>query len=332
MNVRRGFLLLLIAILLLLSYWLVEPFLQYFLMAGLLAFVLFPLQQRLELRVGAGIASFLLILGTFVALIVPFIVIIALVAEDAAALAQQAGETDVQLDQIEGVIATYTGQEIDIVQQASSYAENAAQIALGSVTGVLGTATDVLVGVAIAVFVLFFLLKDGDALLHWLYTMIPLPDDVRAELTERLEAITWAVLLGHVLVAFVQGAIAGIGLFVTGIPNATFWTFMMIILALLPIIGAFIVWGPAALYLVATGEPLFGGALFVYGAIVVSVTDEFLRPVIVDRYASINPSVILVGVVGGLYLIGFMGLFIGPVIVGALKAVVEIFDEHYETL
>lgn len=332
MNVRRGFLLLLIAVLLLLSYWLVEPFLQYFLMAGLLAFVLFPLQQRLEPRVGAGIASFLLILGSFITLIVPFLVIIALVAEDAAALAQQAGETDVELGQVEGLIATYTGQEIDIAQQASSYAENAAQIALGSATGVLGAATDVLVGVAIAVFVLFFLLKDGDSLLAWLYTMIPLPGDVRAELTERLEAITWAVLLGHVLVAFVQGAVAGIGLFVTGIPNAAFWTFMMIILALLPIIGAFIIWGPASVYLVATGEPLFGAALFVYGAIVVSVTDEFLRPVIVDRYASINPSVILVGVVGGLYLVGFMGLFIGPVIVGALKAVVEIFDEHYEEL
>jgi predicted PurR-regulated permease PerM len=332
MNVRRGFLLLLIAVLSLLSYWLVEPFVQYFLMAGLFAFVLFPLQQRLEPRVGAGIASFLLILGTFVALIVPFVVIIALVAEDAAMLAEQAGETDVQLGQIEGLIAQYTGQEIDIVQQASSYAEDAAQIALGSATGVLGAATDVLVGVAIGVFVLFFLLKDGDSLLQWLYTMIPLPEDVRTELTERLEAITWAVLLGHVLVAFVQGAIAGIGLFVTGIPNATFWTFMMIILALLPIIGAFIVWGPAAVYLAATGEPLFGAALFVYGAIVVSVTDEFLRPVIVDRYASINPSVILVGVVGGLYLVGFMGLFIGPVIVGALKAVVEIFNEHYTEL
>jgi predicted PurR-regulated permease PerM len=332
MNVRRGFLLGLIAILLLLSYWLVEPFIQYFLISGLLAFVLFPLQQRFEPRVGAGITAFLLILGTFVALIVPFVVIIALVAEDAAMLAEQAGETDVQLGQIEGLIAQYTGQEIDIAQQASSYAEDAAQIALGSATGVLGAATDVLVGVAIGIFVLFFLLKDGDALLAWLYTMIPLPEDVRTELTERLEAITWAVLLGHVLVAFVQGAIAGIGLFVTGIPNATFWTFMMIILALLPIIGAFIIWGPAAVYLVATGEPLFGAALFVYGAIVVSVTDEFLRPVIVDRYASINPSVILVGVVGGLYLVGFMGLFIGPVIVGALKAVVEIFNEHYTEL
>lgn len=332
MNVRKGFLLFLIAILLVLSFRLIEPFLQYFLMAGLLAFVLFPLQRRLESRVGAGIAAFLLILGSFVTLIVPFVVIIALVAEDAAELAQQAGETDVELGRIEELIAGYTGQEVDIAQQASSYAEDAAEIAAGSAAGVVGAATDVLIGLAIAVFVLFFLLKDGDALLAWLNTIVPLPEDVRTELNERLGSITWAVLLGHVLVAFVQGAVAGIGLFVTGIPNAAFWTFMMIILALLPVIGAFIIWGPAAIYLVAIGEPVFGVGLFVYGVIVVSVTDEFLRPVIVDRYASINPSVILVGVVGGLYLLGFMGLFIGPVIVGALKAVLEVFDEHYERL
>ncbi|MEM4781693.1 MAG: AI-2E family transporter, partial [Halalkalicoccus sp.] len=238
----------------------------------------------------------------------------------------------VELGRVEELIAQYTGQQVDIAGQAASYAENAAQIAAGSAAGGLSAATDVLVGLAIAVFVLFFLLKDGDSLIAWLRTIVPLPEDVQSELTERLRDITWAVLLGHVLVAFVQGAVAGIGLFVTGIPNAAFWTFMMIILALLPVIGAFIVWGPAAIYLVATGDPLFGVGLFVYGAIVVSVTDEFLRPVIVDRYASINPSVILVGVVGGLYLVGFMGLFVGPVIVGALKAVLEVFDEYYDRL
>lgn len=332
MNIRKGFLLLLIGILALLSYWLIEPFMQYFLMAGLLAFVLSPLQKRLESRVGAGIAAFLLILGSFVTLIVPFVVIAALVAEDAAELAEQAGGADVEFSRIEELIAQYTGQEVDIVEQATSYAEEAAELAVGSAAGVLGAATDVVIGLAIAVFILFFLLKDGDSLVAWLNTIIPLPEDVRSELMDRLGDITWAVLLGHVLVAFVQGAVAGIGLFVTGIPNAAFWTFMMIILALLPVIGAFIIWGPAAVYLVATGEPVFGVGLFVYGAIVVSVTDEFLRPVIVDRYASMNPSVILVGVVGGLYLVGFMGLFIGPVIVGALKAVLEVFDEHYDRL
>ncbi|MEM4781133.1 MAG: AI-2E family transporter, partial [Halalkalicoccus sp.] len=136
MNVRKGFLLLLVAILLLLSYWLVEPFLQYFLLAGLLAFVLFPLQRRLESRTGAGIAALLLILGSFVTLVVPFVVIVALVAEDAAALAQQASGADVELGRVEELIAQYTGQQVDIAGQAASYAENAAQIAAGSAAGV----------------------------------------------------------------------------------------------------------------------------------------------------------------------------------------------------
>jgi predicted PurR-regulated permease PerM len=332
MNVRRGFLLLLVTLLAVLSVAMVLPFLQYFLVAGLLAFVLTPLQHHLEPRIGESGSSIVLIIGTLVALIIPFIVVIASVAGDAARLAQNANVEAIGVDRIEGLIQQYTGQQVDLVDRAQDAARTGGEALAGSAGEIFGAVTHVLVGIGLTLFVLFFLLKDGDKLYAWIREITPLPDDVQDDLYTSLEDITWAVLLGHVLVAVVQGAIAGVGLFVTGIPNAFFWTFVMMVLSLLPVIGSFLVWGPAAIYLVVNGQTVAGAALFIYGAIVVGATDDFLRPVVVDRYAELNPSIIIVGVIGGLYLIGFMGLFIGPVIVGALKVVLEEFDEYYEEL
>lgn len=335
MNVRRGFLLALIGLLLVLSFRLVQPFLQYLLLALLLAFVLHPLQQRLEPRIGGRLAASVLIVGALIAFFVPFVVIGATVANDVTRLAQQVGNggfSGFGLSQVEATIQGYTGQQVDLASRVSSYAESAAQAVAGSVPGVFATLSDVFVGLGLGLFVLYFLLKDGDKLTAWLRETVPLPREVQNDLYASLDEITWAVLLGHVLVAAVQGSIAGIGLFVVGIPNAVLWTFVMIVLALIPIIGAFLVWGPAAAYLAVTGQPVAGVGLAIYGTVIVNATDNFLRPIVVDRHAKLNPSIIIVGVIGGVYLVGFMGLFVGPIIVGALKAVLEVFDEYYDEL
>lgn len=335
MNVRRGFLLALIALLLAVSFAMIQPFLQYVLLAVVLAFVLYPLQRRLEPRFGEAIAASVLIVGAVIAFFVPFVVVGATVAGDAMALAQRlqnGGFGGFGISRAESLIRRYTGQRVDLASRVSSYAQSGAETLAGSAPDVFSALTHVLVGLGLLVFLLFFLLKDGGKLYEWTRTVTPLPEPVQDDLYASLEDITWAVLLGHVLVAIVQGGIAGIGLIVTGVPNAVFWTFLMIVLSLLPVIGSFLIWGPAALYLVASGQTLAGVALFAYGAVVVGATDDFLRPLVVDRHAELNPSVIIVGVIGGVYLMGFMGLFVGPVLVGALKVVLEIFDEYYEAL
>jgi predicted PurR-regulated permease PerM len=139
------------------------------------------------------------------------------------------------------------------------------------------------------------------------------------------------VLVSHVFTAVAQGVVAGIGLVVLGVPNAVFWTAAMVILAVLPIIGSFLVWGPAALYLFSIGQPLAGGVLFVYGLIVVSLCDDFLRPLVIERYTEsrLNPGAIVLGVIGGVYLLGFIGIFFGPVIIGSLRAVLDVYRREY---
>jgi predicted PurR-regulated permease PerM len=331
-NLSKGYLLVLVTIFAYLSWQLVVPFFQYVLLALLLAFVLFPLQKRLETRISPAISAFSLVLLAVVGFIVPFVLVATVIAEDAANILQEADPETLQLAEIEELIAEETGMDVNITETLADSAQQIGSIVLEQATTWFSAITHALIGFGLALFLLYYLLKSGDDLLAWIREVTPLPAGVQDDLYGELDEVMWAVLAGHVLIAIIEGVIAGLGLFAVGIPNAAFWTFVMVILSLVPLIGAPLVWGPASIYLFATGEPILAAALAVYSAIVVGIADDYLRPIVVDRYAEISPAVIILGVLGGIYAFGIMGLFFGPVVVGALIAIVEVVDQNYDRL
>jgi predicted PurR-regulated permease PerM len=182
------------------------------------------------------------------------------------------------------------------------------------------------------VFLMYYFLTDGGKLVSFIRDTAPLPEDIQQQLYEEVNMTTWAVIKGHVLVAVVQGLLAGLGLALTGVPNYIFWTSVMIILAFIPIIGTFMVWGPAAAYLFLIDEPLMAVLLALYGLTVVALSDNFLRPFAVDRGTNLHPAVILIGVIGGVYLFGASGLFLGPIMLGIFKSVLLVFKNSYKDL
>lgn len=326
MDLPRGLLLALIAILLLLSTAFVLPFLQYFLLAVLLTYLLIPIQERLESYIGQKAAAASIVAAASVAVVLPLIYIVRVTTREAVALITAIREGDITLDPIEARLFELTGERVDIASVLQSAVQD---LQFDSLLGVFGAITHLLIGVGLTLFLLYYFLKDRTAFEQWLRDTAPLSNRVQSRLYSEIDRILQAVLIGHVLIAFVQGILGGIGLWATGIPNATFWTVVMVVLSLLPIVGSFLVWGPAAGYLFLIGQPIYAVALFVWGVIVVGVSDDYLRPVVVDRYAEVNPSVIIIGVVGGIYVIGFMGIFFGPVIIGALRAAVDVFFEEF---
>jgi predicted PurR-regulated permease PerM len=334
MNAQRGVLLLLIAVLAFLTFQLVQPYLSFVIAALLLAYVLSPIQTRLESRFRSTTAAALLVVVATLALLVPFVALIIATASEAVGIARSLAADDIaaQINAPEVWLNERLAGNIDLSSEIASRLEGVASTVLGTAPDLLASLTHITIGLGLAVFLLFYLLRDGTQLVGWLQEITPLPQSVQDRLYDRVDSMTRAVLLGHVLVAVIQGGIAGIGLFIVGISNVLFWTVIMILLSLLPFVGSFLIWGPAALYLLSAGQTV--GALFLiaYGTVVVGVSDEYLRPVIVDRYAEISPAVIVIGVIGGLSAFGVMGLFIGPIIIGALKASIEVFDEQYDRL
>nr|WP_277410049.1 AI-2E family transporter [Natrinema longum] len=331
-NLSKGFLLVLIALFAYLSLLLVVPFAQYVLGAILIAYVLYPVQQRLERRVRPSIAAVALVALAVAGFVVPLIVVVIAVASDARRLLETVNTDSLELSELERAIEEQTGQRVDLPSALVDAAQNVGTVALERSTEWFSTVTHVLIGVGLAVFLLYYLLKDGDDLVAWMRELTPLPDDVQDDFYQRLDEVMWAVLAGHVLIAIVQGSIAGLGLLATGIPNAAFWTVIMIVLSLIPLVGSFLIWGPAVIFLFLTGEPLLAGVLFVYSMIVVGLSDDYLRPLVVDRYAELNPAVIILGVLGGVYAFGVMGLFYGPVVLGALMATLDVMNNHYDRL
>lgn len=330
MNRSQAFLLLLIALSAVASLYVLLPFLQYVLGALILSYLLYPFHTRLATRVGQQFSPIILIGLSFVAVVLPLFYVLSVLIEDVNALAR--GETDLELDQIEMVIAEYTGADVDIATALEIIVQDIAQVFFGGIASLIPTILHTFLGLALVAFLVYYTLRDGSEYVAWLRSLTPLPPPATDRLFTKIDRTTWGVIIGHFLTAVVQSLVAGAGLYLTGIPNVVFWSAVTMILALLPLIGAFMVWGPAALYLIVIDEVTAGITLALYGLFIVSMIDNYLRPIVIDQEARLNPSVILIGVFGGVYTVGFVGLFVGPIVIGILSATLEMFREEYDQL
>ena len=331
MDQTQGVVLGLAGVLLAVAVLLVLPFVEFVLLAVLLAYPLQPLQTRLEAYTDPRFAAGTLVLVATLVIVLPMLFVLRAMLEQATTVLTRFRRGDLSLDVLEEEIHNQTGVDVDLVEFLQQVASNGEASAFDSALSLFGTVTHVLIGLALSVFLLYYFLKDARQLGQWLRTTIPLPDGILDELYKEFDDVMRAVLISHVFIAVVQGLVAGLGLIVLGIPNAVFWTAVMIILAVLPIIGSFLVWGPAVFYLYNIGQPLAATGLFIYGTIVVGLTDDFLRPLVIERYTEsrLNPAVIILGVLGGVYLLGFIGIFFGPVLIGLLRAVLDVYRREF---
>ena len=334
MELDRGVLAAAIVVFAALSLLVVLPLAQYVLLALLLGYVLYPLQRRLAPRIGARIASGSLILATALVVLIPLGTVITIAARQALQVYRAILSGNLGVDTVEQFIGEQFGVAVDVSRLLGEFNPNelvnvveggGGSALFGSVMKVFGGLSDVALGLTVLLFLTYYLLVDGSASMRWLRSVSPLSDAAWSEFVERVDQLVWAVIVGNVAVAVVQGVLTGIGLVVLDFPSAVFWTVVTVVLGLLPLIGAFIVWAPAAAYLLIIGRPVAAVVLFVYGATVVSLSDNYLRPVIGGREAGLNPGLFVLGISGGLFVFGFLGVFFGPVVLGILKVVVELF-------
>lgn len=330
MNREQAFLLFLLVSTAVASFIILLPFLQWVLGALLLGYVLRPVHCRVAPYIGQRPAAISVILGAAVVLILPLAYISFVVYRDARQLAR--GESDLDLVAIEQELESLTGEEYNLVDATGNVVGLVRDYSLGNAPEIISYVTYQLLGVALVLFLVYYVLIEGPDFVQWAVVTAPMDDAVSHELVARMDRMTWGVVAGHIFVAIVQGIIGGIGLWFAGIPNATFWSVVMVITALLPVIGAFLVWGPAVGYLYLVGDVQMAIMLFLWGFFVVSLVDNYLRSIAIDQSADVNPGVILVGVVGGIYTLGAVGLFVGPLIIGLFAAMVRAFNDHYDAL
>jgi predicted PurR-regulated permease PerM len=144
---------------------------------------------------------------------------------------------------------------------------------------------------------------------------------------------------GNITIAIMQGILGAIGFMIFGVPSPILWGFVMVLFALIPYFGTAVVWLPAALNLIFSGYlqnnsslTTRGIFLIVYGVLVISSIDNILKPKLIGAKANVHPILVLIGVLGGLSLFGFVGLFLGPMMLALLMTFIDIYEEEKDEL
>lgn len=332
MNRQRIFFLFLVGTIAALAVLMLAPFTGYLLAAAVLGFVLYPGYVRLRTHLPDSIAAGFLVLATILAAILPALIAVGFIAGDAAAVVQDIQQDASALQELDQYVRGVFGQDFDLRERVKGLAQAVASRIANSATQITGFAANLSIGLSLMLFVQYYVMRDGERFVSWTKKFDVMPTDLQEQLYQDTAMTTWAVIKGHIFVAVVQGLIAGVGLFLVGIPNAAFWTFIMVLLGFIPLVGTAFVWVPAAGYLALTGNVVYGIGLLLYGVIVVGLTDNFARPLLVDEEADIHEVFILTGIVGGVLVFGAIGIFIGPILFGVLKELLELYQEYYDTL
>ena len=181
----------------------------------------------------------------------------------------------------------------------------------------------------ITFFIVFFLLKDGENIIESMKKFLPLKAKHKDKIFRQLEEVTRAIIFGFFLMGVIQGILAGIIFWIFNISSPIFWGIVVGVLALIPFIGPAIIYVPAAiikLYSNSIGE----GFGILIGGLVVSAIDTFWKPKIIGTKARIHPVLILLGLIGGIQLFGFIGFIVGPLILALILTFIHIYREVLE--
>jgi predicted PurR-regulated permease PerM len=342
---HRAFLLLL-ALVTVAFFWLLVPFYGAVFWAVILAIIFQPLQGVFERRFGIGsnLAATLTMLVCIVGAIIPMAIVLGALVNEAARLVQgiQSGAYDTstlvrdaqamlpewaqrQLERF-GIgedLEALRGRFIDALQQIGQLLA-AQALSLGQNT------LRFIASTGIMLYVLFFLFRDGRRVARSIRDSMPLTPEYNRALIARFTAVVRATVKGNIVIAALQGTIGGVAFWALGIPAALLWGALMVLMSLLPAVGAAIVWVPAAAWLFVTGSTGKALILVAIGGGVIAVVDNLLRPILVGKDTRMPDYVILVSTVGGLAIFGINGFVIGPLIAALFISAWTIFrDERH---
>tara|TARA_R110000824_G_scaffold31702_2_gene102910 strand:+ start:1992 stop:3101 length:1110 start_codon:yes stop_codon:yes gene_type:complete len=304
---------------LVLCYIIAAPFVPAIVWSVTLALLFTPLQVRLELLVRSpSLAACLAVIVAALVVVVPAVTISGLLLNEAMRGAVHMAnivnpDTWVQLVEDNEVLAPVASQLsgwLDLTgllnSMASSLSGWSGNFIQGSIKG--------LITMLITFFFLFYFLRDREKVIARLEEMLPFADAEFAILAGRVSDTVFASVYGTLVVASIQGTLGGLMFWWLGLPSPFFWGFIMGLLAIVPFLGAFVIWVPTAIILAIGGDLISAAILVLWGTVVVGLIDNIIYPILVGRRLRLHSAVSFVAILGGLALFGPSGVVLGPVI------------------
>ncbi len=204
-------------------------------------------------------------------------------------------------------------------------AQDAVTSVATNVPGYLGGSLWVTAQLLFTAFILFYFFRDRRLLLSRLKSLLPLTTKETDRTFQRIEDTIFGTLYGSLVVAMVQGVLGGLIFWFLGLPAPILWGAIMGLLAVIPTLGTFVVWGPTAVGLAIRGEFVQAAILVAWGCIAIGLIDNFLYPILVGKRLRLHPLLVFIAVVGGLASFGMAGVVLGPVALSVTDALIEVW-------
>lgn len=321
----------------------VRDFLLVIILAALFSGVVHPGYLRVVRLFGgrktvASIATLLLLL---VMVIVPALTLAGAVANEAVRLNEttlprlqrlvdEPGEFERRLRPLPGysIIRPYRSL---IIKKSSEVIEGTGAFVLATLSSTTRATAVFLFYAVVLLYTMFYFLIDGPVLLTTVMGYLPLADSDKAHVLERFVSVTRATLKGTLLIGAAQGTLGGLAFWAVGLDGAIFWGTIMTVLSVVPGIGAALVWVPAVVVLLATGQIWQAVALGLFCALVVGTVDNILRPKLVGHDTQMHELLIFFSTLGGLVVFGGMGFILGPILAALFVAVWEMFGASFRS-
>lgn len=335
-------------ILAVLAIWVVKPFILSIIAGIIVAYIFFPVYKLFLKRIKSkGWSAFIVSILIIIIFTVPFFFLVEAFSKDAYVsyiiIKQKVSATVFAsqpcLDNSSGcaVINWVQGQMSG--PQAKLYIENAiskmAQWAMGKTNDIVMSLPSIFLQIFVMLFVMYYTFKDGEKAFRKFIAVMPLKPKHYSQIVGKTKEMINSTLYGMIIVAAIQGLLAGIGFFIFGVKSPVLLGILTALAALLPVVGTAVVWGPTvAVYFIdsmlsndSTGIVMALG-LLAYCIFPVSTIDNFIRPKIIGGRAKVHPVLILLGILGGVAAFGIVGLLLGPIIITLFVIFMDIYQEE----
>jgi predicted PurR-regulated permease PerM len=340
---RQAFLLLLVTAISAAFVAMIRAFLLTILLAAIFAGLSYPVYQWLLrwLRGRAALAAILTLVLLLTLVMAPLLAVLGTGANEALRVAEtirprleqlvdQPGEFDRRLQALPGYehIAPYRAQ---ILRGASDLLGSTSAFLFAALSATTRATAVFIVQFLVMVYTMFFFLTGGPGLLRAVLAYLPLTEADKQRMVGTFVSVTRATLKGTVLIGVAKGVMGGLAFWAVGIEGGVFWGMVMTVLAIVPGVGSALIWVPASVILIATGEVWRGIALAAFCALVLESLDNVMRPRLVGQDIGMHELLIFFSTLGGLLFFGAMGFILGPILAALFVTAWEMFGTTFRS-
>ncbi|HKS10806.1 MAG TPA: AI-2E family transporter [Pyrinomonadaceae bacterium] len=326
------------ALALYLCWLMLRPFIGVLAWAIVLVIVFYPVHQRLKVRIKRPWVSALLSCVLVVLLaVLPLTVLTVAVAEELSAA----------VPNLPAKIASVMNPQTSLLGRASEWIQGrfgidtsrseqfmadqlqrAGQFLLSLSWNLAGGIASGIVKAFFVVFTMYYLFRDGDKIVSKLPAALPLERQQSKAIITRTSEVVSASVYGIVVIASLQGLLGGLAFWILGIPSPLLWAVLMTFVCMIPVLGSFLVWLPWSIFLFANGHVTKGILLVLWGALVISTIDNFLRPKWMKNQTRLHELLVFFSVLGGISVFGLLGIVLGPVVLAITLGLLQTFRAH----